>query len=196
MGSRERILASAEELFYREGVRATSVEEILSHCGVAKSNFYYHFKSKAQVALEVLNRQAAEFMERASETLEDTALTPRVRLERFFESVCAVHARPSGLAGCPFANLAGTLPHRSRDDAYEPLRMGLCEVFRHIEARLAGCISEGSVLGEFRTDISPAELALVALSCLEGVMLVMKTYSQINALESGLTTLRKLICAA
>lgn len=44
--TRNRILAAANQLFYGEGIRATSVDAIAEKAGVTKKTVYYHFKSK------------------------------------------------------------------------------------------------------------------------------------------------------
>ena len=44
---RERILATADELFYEHGFRAVGVDLIVARAGVAKGTFYVHFKDRA-----------------------------------------------------------------------------------------------------------------------------------------------------
>ncbi|SNY91192.1 transcriptional regulator, TetR family [Cohaesibacter sp. ES.047] len=44
--ARERIIDAANRLFYREGIRAVSVDAVAEKAGVTKKTLYYHFKSK------------------------------------------------------------------------------------------------------------------------------------------------------
>ncbi len=44
--TRERIISAAAKLFYREGIRAVSVDAVAEKAGVTKRTLYYHFKSK------------------------------------------------------------------------------------------------------------------------------------------------------
>lgn len=44
--ARERILLTAHDLFYREGIRATGVDRVIKESGVTKVTFYRHFPSK------------------------------------------------------------------------------------------------------------------------------------------------------
>ena len=46
MNTRERILQASAKLFYRDGVRAVSVDAIAEKAGVTKRTLYYHFRSK------------------------------------------------------------------------------------------------------------------------------------------------------
>ena len=44
--ARDRIIDAANRLFYREGIRAVSVDAVAEKAGVTKKTLYYHFKSK------------------------------------------------------------------------------------------------------------------------------------------------------
>ena len=45
--ARERLLASADELFYREGVQTVGIDRIISHAGVAKASLYNILAARA-----------------------------------------------------------------------------------------------------------------------------------------------------
>lgn len=47
--ARQRILETADRLFYQEGLRATGIDRIIAESGVAKMSFYRHFPSKADL---------------------------------------------------------------------------------------------------------------------------------------------------
>ncbi|WP_328665870.1 TetR/AcrR family transcriptional regulator [Streptomyces sp. NBC_00322] len=55
--ARERLLDTAEELFYAEGIRAVGVERILAESGVGRASFYRHFASKDDLVVAVLQRR-------------------------------------------------------------------------------------------------------------------------------------------
>ena len=55
--ARERILASAYELFSERGIRAVGVDEVIAHANVAKATLYRHFRSKDELALAFLERR-------------------------------------------------------------------------------------------------------------------------------------------
>jgi AcrR family transcriptional regulator len=44
--TRDKIVKAASALFYREGIRAVSVDRIAEKAGITKRSLYYHFKSK------------------------------------------------------------------------------------------------------------------------------------------------------
>lgn len=54
--ARERILATAYELFTQHGVGGVGVDRIVAEAGVAKTTLYRHFRSKEALAVAVLLR--------------------------------------------------------------------------------------------------------------------------------------------
>jgi AcrR family transcriptional regulator len=54
---RERILATAYELFSRHGIRDVGIDQIVSRSGVARATVYRHFRSKDDLALAFLDRR-------------------------------------------------------------------------------------------------------------------------------------------
>ncbi len=61
--ARERILATAYRLFYREGIRATGVDKVIAEAGVTKVTFYRHFPSKDALILAFLDLRHRRWME-------------------------------------------------------------------------------------------------------------------------------------
>ncbi|MFJ5230168.1 TetR/AcrR family transcriptional regulator [Kitasatospora sp. NPDC088391] len=55
--ARARLLDTAEELFYAEGIRAVGVERILAESGVGRASFYRHFTGKDELVVAVLTRR-------------------------------------------------------------------------------------------------------------------------------------------
>lgn len=52
----DKILNSAQELMLEEGFHGVSVDRIIALSGVSKGTFFYHFKSKDQLAVQLLTR--------------------------------------------------------------------------------------------------------------------------------------------
>jgi TetR/AcrR family transcriptional repressor of nem operon len=192
-GSKEKILLHARELFYFEGYQATSVDDILRHCGVAKSNFYYHFKTKDDLGLAVLDQQIAEFEAGALSILGKRDEPPARRLERFCRQLLETQARIQKMGGCPFGNLAAALSSREEDARSKRFRETLCALFHRIEAALSVCLQEGIEAGVFRSDIPARQMATTLLAAIEGLMLLTKTRRSADALREGLTVLQMFV---
>jgi len=57
--TRQNLVESAKKLFSKHGFAGTTIDDIANHADVAKVTFYYHFKSKEELALEI-RRQCVE----------------------------------------------------------------------------------------------------------------------------------------
>jgi TetR/AcrR family transcriptional regulator, repressor for uid operon len=58
--TRRRILDVARAAFTERGYRATSMADLIAAAGVTKGGFYFHFASKAEVAVEVVRAEQAQ----------------------------------------------------------------------------------------------------------------------------------------
>ncbi len=57
--TRERILDLAEDAVIHKGFAATSIEELVEAAGITKSGFFYHFRDKHDLALQLVTRFVA-----------------------------------------------------------------------------------------------------------------------------------------
>lgn len=60
--AKERVLAAAKDLVLRKGFAGTSVDDILKETGLSKGAFFHHFKSKADLAEQLIRRCAGDDM--------------------------------------------------------------------------------------------------------------------------------------
>jgi|APAra7269096714_1048519.scaffolds.fasta_scaffold03443_4 AcrR family transcriptional regulator len=60
--ARERILRTAHDLFYAEGIRATGIDRVIAASGVTKVTFYRHFPSKNDLILAYLDLRHGRWM--------------------------------------------------------------------------------------------------------------------------------------
>lgn len=67
--ARERILRTAHDLFYAEGLRATGIDRVIAEAGVTKVTFYRHFPSKNDLILAYLNLRHEQWMTWFTEAL-------------------------------------------------------------------------------------------------------------------------------
>lgn len=59
---RERILLTAHDLFYRDGIRATGIDKVIAESGVTKVTFYRQFASKNDLILAFLDYRHQRWM--------------------------------------------------------------------------------------------------------------------------------------
>jgi len=187
--SKEKIIDSAQKLFHFKGFQNTSIDEILESTGVTKSNLYYHFRSKEELGLLILEKQIREYENNDfSDTLENSSISPEKRLKRHYKKITAYHEDLKCKNGCPFGNLALEMSSTN-----EKFRSRLSEFFNHWQKIIEKCIKEGVKQKEFRKDISPKIMSQLILSHLEGAILISKTHRAITPLNSGSKTIMKLL---
>jgi AcrR family transcriptional regulator len=102
---KERILQSASELFYRQGIRATGVDAIVKAAGTTKMSLYHYFPSKNDLVLAHLRKSAEAMRERILAGIEARASEPKTRLLAVFDVFGELLAS-DGFRGCPFINAA------------------------------------------------------------------------------------------
>jgi TetR/AcrR family transcriptional regulator, transcriptional repressor for nem operon len=190
--SKEKILVCAKELFHEHGFQQTSVDEILKQSGVTKSNFYYHFKSKEELGLIILERFIAHYeTEVLLKTLGNNSLQPAEKLSNFYITVKTYHRDLQKARGCPFGNLAIEMSGTN-----EHFREKLSAFFNSWERIIEACIKEGMSKGDFRSDLPAGVVAQLILSHLEGAIMMVKTHRSIEPLSTGSETIMKLLKAA
>lgn len=102
--ARERILETAERLFYAEGIRAVGVDRIIAEAGVAKMTLYNHFPSKDDLILAALQHREATFMDRFTGWMNEAEKKRNTtRLDAFFSALKRWFESPE-FRGCAFIN--------------------------------------------------------------------------------------------
>ena len=134
--ARDRLLAAADELFYREGVQTVGIDRIIEHAGVAKASLYNTFGSKEALVLAYLECRHASTSERINRVMTRFR-TPRERLLGVFDAQGELFTEP-GFNGCPFEMAsAEAQPGSSVEHAADEYRDWLRSLFTNL-AKEAG----------------------------------------------------------
>lgn len=160
---RERILESGLEQMHRLGYNACSVEDITTHAGVPKGSFYNHFKSKEDLAVEVIDRYVEA---KPQSYLLNTSIAPTKRLKQYFTLLTQSFVDSGYKQGCLLGNFANELADHSPQ-----VREKLKAVFDRWTKQLAEVIEEGQERGEITSAQKPQVLASFLLSAYEGTLL-------------------------
>jgi AcrR family transcriptional regulator len=101
---RERIMATAQDLFHRHGIRGVGVETIAEAAGTNKMTLYRHFDSKDDLILEYLQYKGQKSEEIWADIERSNPGDPRGQLYGFVER--AAHFILEDDRGCDLANAA------------------------------------------------------------------------------------------
>src|SRR5882724_10883421 len=102
---KERILATADKLFYLQGIRAICVDTISAEIGISKRTLYNHFPSKDALIAAYLQRRFVE-PRPSDKPPAEQILATFDSLERRFSS--------KDFRGCPFVNAVAELGAEDR----------------------------------------------------------------------------------
>ena len=103
--ARQRILETADRLFYQDGFRAVGIDRIIAEAEVAKMSLYKHFPSKDDLILAVLQYREHVVLEFFRSAMERHAKKTKSPLRAFFAALKDWFELP-GFRGCAFQNAA------------------------------------------------------------------------------------------
>jgi len=106
---RDRLLNTAADLFYREGIRAVGVDLVVERTGVAKTSLYRHFPSKDELVAAVLERDDRNYWAYWDRIADRFAEDPTAELTAHVRWIAQYIGRPE-FRGCAFLNAATEFP--------------------------------------------------------------------------------------
>jgi AcrR family transcriptional regulator len=110
-----RILDTANELFYADGIRNVGVDRIIAASSVTKATFYKHYRAKDNLIVDYITSRHDAVQDNI-ESIIAKGPTPSAALDNFIAAIVAEIDAP-GFRGCPFINAAAEFP-----DADHPVR--------------------------------------------------------------------------
>lgn len=106
---RNRLLDAADELFTRDGIARTSVDQVLRHAHVAPGTLYAHFGGKDGLIVAALRRRLDRW-DRVWQDAIDTAASPADKILALFDAVSTYRSRYTPGRGCAFLATSTELP--------------------------------------------------------------------------------------
>ncbi len=103
--ARQRLLDTAERLFYAEGVRTVGIDRIIAEADVAKTTLYSHFPSKDDLILAVLEKREVDVDNMFERSIQKSVEKGSTRIEGFFAALKRWF-QESKFRGCSFINAA------------------------------------------------------------------------------------------
>lgn len=147
----ERIRRTAHELFYREGIRAVGVDEIVTRAGVTKPSLYRSYASKDELAAEYLRDYEAAFWERFNGEAQAHPDDARAQLLSYMHGL-SMRATKRDYRGCGLTNAAVEYPHSDHparkvaQTHKRKLRARLVEMTAAMGARRPEVLADGLLL--------------------------------------------------
>lgn len=180
---RQRIVETAERLFYAEGVRAVGIDRIIAEAEVAKMSLYNHFPSKDDLILAVLQYREEKFGGMFEKSIDRHMSKGLNRLEAFFAAL-KTWFKSSDFRGCMFINARVELA-----DAKHPAsEFSACHKERF--HKLIGAIVEESAGPKSAENMAPA-IALLVEGAIVTALMTQSSQSADVAKDAALALVKK-----
>jgi TetR/AcrR family transcriptional regulator, transcriptional repressor for nem operon len=165
--TRLRIMRAAADLFHKQGVGATSPDEILEASRAGKGQFYHYFGSKERLVHEVL-QSYIEGVETGTGPV-NYEVGSWEDLERWFASHIELQKKFRMMRGCPFGTVGNGVTVKD-----ELIRQDLSHLFEIVKNRLRAFFIRERAQGRLTADADEDRLADFCIATIQGGMLMGK----------------------
>jgi AcrR family transcriptional regulator len=163
--TRLRIIRVAADLFHKQGVRATSPDQIIDISRTGKGQFYHYFKNKEGLVHEVLQSHLDAIRSRTAPL--DYEIDSWQDLERWFRAQVRLQESFQMTRGCPFGTIANEI---TADD--ELVRQDLSLIFEVIRNKLASFFIKERAKGRLVEQANADPMADFCIAVIQGAMLM------------------------
>jgi AcrR family transcriptional regulator len=164
--TRQLILRTAFEEFYRYGFQGGSLNRIVEETGLTKGALFHHFASKQELGYAVVDeviwpRFKATWVDPLEQSEDPIKETKRLLLH------LAEKGGPSGslVQGCPVNNLA-----QEMSPLDEGFRQRLEKIYAAWRQAFETALTKSIKAGRVRKDISPTKVAAFIVAALTGIV--------------------------
>jgi TetR/AcrR family transcriptional repressor of nem operon len=179
----EQILDLAQMLIQTRGYSAFSYQDISATLGLTKASIHYHFASKTDLGIAVVDRYLERFEAALAAISEDQSQPSMALLDFYIEPYIGYASTPDQVCLC--GALAGEIL------ALPPeLRTRVDRFFRAHQIWLAGILKRGAARGEFRLPAPASKVARLVFSALQGALLVRRTTGDGSQLRDVVTVIK------
>ena len=140
LSTRERIVAAANRLFYREGIRAVSVDAVAEEAGITKRSLYYHFKSKDDLIEAYLAYRDQPNLDAFKRWFDEKDGSTAEKIEAIFQGLLKTASHPKW-KGCGFLRTSAELANLPGHPA---IVLGAAHK-KKIESWLAECLAANGI---------------------------------------------------
>jgi AcrR family transcriptional regulator len=175
--TRRQIVAAAGDLFHKQGVVATSPDQIIEASGTGKGQFYHYFKNKQGLVHEVLQTHLEEIRSGGGSLSYD--ITTWDELEQWFINQVVLQKRFRMTRGCPFGTIGNEVTEND-----ELIRQDLSLIFEVAKAKIATFFVKEKASGRVDPKVREEQLADFCLATIQGAMLMGKVKRSSQVAES------------
>jgi TetR/AcrR family transcriptional regulator, transcriptional repressor for nem operon len=183
--TRLMILEKAFELIYTKGYQTTSIDEIIATTKVTKGAFYYHFNTKDEMGLAIINEIVKPTMQDAFIKPLQDAKNPIKEIYRMIKALLLDNPFLKLEYGCPAGNLTQEMTPWNVE-----FGKALSELILEWQQTIENCIRSGKANGTVRKNVNPQQVAYFIMSSYWGIRNFGKVYNSADCYHSYLKELK------
>ena len=183
--TRMAILQKAFELIYVHGYQATSIDHIIATTKVTKGAFFYHFKSKDEMGLAVINEVMLPAMNGAMVQPLSSSVDPVHDIYALLHHLLLENSFLQVRYGCPAGNL--TQEMSPVNDAFSAALSQLVTAWQHM---IVQSIDNGIKAGKIRPATNGLQVAYFVMSGYWGIRSFGKLYNSNDCYHAWLRELK------
>lgn len=189
-GTQVKILEAAEDLFWHNGYKATSIDQIAQKAGQSKGAVFHYFRNKNDVSVLALKKYASEELFSPMEAAFSGARTIKDALLIWVQGIYEAYGQKGYNGGCLLGNMALEL-----SDQDEELRAELSKVFLELENTLVSLLKEheGGEAAKSEILMEPRQFARVLIATLQGILMTIKVHKDKNRAAREFQALAEMI---
>lgn len=162
--TRLSILSKAFELVYRKGYQATSIDDIIATTQVTKGAFYYHFKSKDEMGLAMIDDVMYPGMRGSLIQPLLQSVSPVEDIYRMMETLLKDEQHFRVEYGCPAINLIDELSPLS-----ERFNQSLGKLVQEWQQAIQASVEQGKRNGKIRAAVDARQVAHFVIAGYGGI---------------------------
>jgi TetR/AcrR family transcriptional repressor of nem operon len=175
--TRLRIIGAAADLFHKQGVVATSPDQVIDASATGKGQFYHYFKNKEGLIHEVLQTYLLA-IEKSTGPI-DYEIDSWEDLEHWFQTHVELQQSFRMTRGCPFGTIANEV---TEDD--ELIRQDISLIFEVMKKKLSAFFIREKAKGRLTEAANEDRMADFCIAAIQGAMLMGKIKRNSQAVEA------------
>lgn len=175
--TRLRIIRVAADLFHKQGVRATSPDEVIEASRTGKGQFYHYFRSKEGLIHEVLQVHLEAIKSGTAPVKYE--IGSWTDLERWFFAQVELQKSFGMTRGCPFGTIGNEVTEND-----ELVRQDLSLIFEVVKNKLAVFFIREKSQGRLVRAADENRMADFCIAAIQGAMLMGKITRSSQVVET------------
>ena len=172
METKNKILQKSFELFVSKGLTDVSIDDITKAVGVTKGAFYYHYKSKDELLVDVISKYVFLHLDGTMNVIQKSFGSTREKIERFFSVVADLESEFERLTeGVIIDFRSFFLLVMEGVKKFPPLTHRYALFHDGMRQKVKEILEQGKRQGDVGRSVNSETIAFLLLGCTQGLML-------------------------